>query len=1119
MPSSDINELNLHKNHLLHQSYFYFFSMKSKVVHILCIVAFMVFQYQLKAQQWGYATLIAPQNSTTVTLLDTASTVIKTWTGLTGQTAYSSYLMPGGYLWRTVKTTNGSFSGGGLAGRVQKVDWNGNIVFDYTVSSTTEISHHDICPMPNGNVLLIVYVKKTAAQMTAAGASSASARQLEKVIELHPTGTTTATIVWQWEVYDHLVQNTNASAANYQSSIVNNPQLLNVNLNVATDWMHMNGIDYNATLDQIAVSSHNLNEIYIIDHSTTTAQAATHSGGNGGKGGDFLYRWGNPANYGATGTKIFNVVHDAHWVPADCPRGGWLGGFNNQGVSNTASAVDLFQPPLSGYNYTLTTGQAYTPSTYGYRHAVNGYSSNMGNSQQLPNGNMLICVATAAKVYEIDANNNQLWVYQGTGSIPQASRYARCYIENPSLATTTATSTICAGATVTLNTSVTATNATGYTYAWSPAAGLSSTTSAAPVANPTATTTYVVTMTTAGGCTATTSMLVNVNAAPSADAGNNVSISSGQSSTLTATGGTSYAWSTGGNTASITVSPIQTTTYTVTVTNANGCTASDQVIVTVTGSTPLSAAATASASTVCSGTSVQLSATAAGGNNNYSYAWTSTPAGFSSTLANPTVNPTANTVYNVVVSDGTSSVNASVTVTVNAAPIANAGNDVTINAGGSTSLAASGGTSYVWSNGATTATITVTPSATTIYTVTATGSNGCTASDQVTVSVTNGGSTLAVSISATDTIICNGDAVQLFANATNGTGTYTYSWTSNPSGFTSTLSNPYVNPTQSTIYTVVVNDGTSTVTTTFVLAVNPLPATPVITMNGSVLTSSSSTNNQWFYYGNPIVGEVGQIFNAVNTGSYQVQVTDANGCSSILSDPVQYNALVAAISATDTIICDGDAIQLFANATGGTGTYTYDWTSTPAGFTSTLPDPYVNPTQSTTYTVVVTDGSTTTTVTFDISVNPLPTTPVISANGGVLTSSSSTGNQWFYYGNPVVGETNQTFTPTLDGSYQVQVTDANGCSSILSDPIAFLDVQSLQSTSWMITPNPTSGQINLIGDLGADFNVLVYDQLGRLLLNEHNSRNLSGENLPCGVYTVKVETDKGWGIKKLVISY
>lgn len=196
----------------------------------------------------------------------------------------------------------------------------------------------------------------------------------------------------------------------------------------------MNGIDYNPMLDQITVSSHNLNEWWVIDHSTTTAEAASHSGGKAGKGGDFLYRWGNPAAWGSTGTAVLNVTHDAHWIPEGVPNAGRLVGFNNKGVSSSQSSVDQINVPVNGYNYTYGT-----PATYTQRHACNGYSSNMGNSNQLPNGNQLICVATQGEIYEIDPAGNTIWTKSVSGSVPQAHRYDACYVSNPAPATPTVT--------------------------------------------------------------------------------------------------------------------------------------------------------------------------------------------------------------------------------------------------------------------------------------------------------------------------------------------------------------------------------------------------------------------------------------------------------------------------------------------------------------------------------------------------------------------------------------------------------------------------------------------------------------------------------------------------------
>jgi hypothetical protein len=385
----------------------------------------------LNAQQYPGYTLYSVQNSTATQLIDSNSTVYHSWTHTTAnKTGYSCYLMPGGILWRSISLAGTSLTGGGMTGKIQKVNYAGTILWDYTYSSSTYCLHHDFCPLPNGNVLLISYDVKSAAEATAAGCSSSIVVWSEKIMEVQPTGATTGTIVWQWNLWDHLVQNVNASAANYQTSIVNHPELMNINYSIQKDWFHMNGIDYNPVLDQIALSSHNINMWMIIDHSTTTAEAASHSGGHAGKGGDFLYRYGNPASYGATGSTVLNVTHDAHWIPEGAPNAGRLVGFNNKGISTTQSSVDEIDVPISGLNYTITPGSAYLPSTYTQRHACSGYSSNMGSSEQFPNGNMLVCVATAGLMYEVNAAGTTLWSKTATGNVPQAHHYTDCFISN-----------------------------------------------------------------------------------------------------------------------------------------------------------------------------------------------------------------------------------------------------------------------------------------------------------------------------------------------------------------------------------------------------------------------------------------------------------------------------------------------------------------------------------------------------------------------------------------------------------------------------------------------------------------------------------------------------------------
>jgi hypothetical protein len=397
----------------------------------------------ISAQQYDGWTLYSTMGGTNTYLLDTNGTVQKTWTTTGKSTGYSSYLIPGGTLVRTVKASGVQFTGGPICGEVEKRDYNNNVLWDFVYSTYDYCTHHDICPMPNGNVLLIAYERKTAAQVTAAGCTSYSQESWpEKIVEVKPTGATTGTIVWEWHFWDHLVQNTNASLANYQTSIVNHPELLNVNLMNSKDWIHMNGVDYNPMLDQITFSCHNLNEVFVIDHSTTTAEAASHSGGNSGKGGDLLYRWGKPSNYQASGTTIINVCHDAHWIKEGLPHANYLAYYNNNGISTSQSCGDMFMPPVTGYNYSLTLGQQYLPTTYAVRQATGGYNSNMGNIQELPNGNRLLAQATAGVIKEFNSAGTLLWSFTAAGSVPKAFRYNSCYINNAAPAIPTITENI-----------------------------------------------------------------------------------------------------------------------------------------------------------------------------------------------------------------------------------------------------------------------------------------------------------------------------------------------------------------------------------------------------------------------------------------------------------------------------------------------------------------------------------------------------------------------------------------------------------------------------------------------------------------------------------------------------
>jgi hypothetical protein len=386
----------------------------------------------------GY-TLLAPKHYTVTYLIDNAGNVANTWTSnyLPGQ---SVYLLENGHLLRSCFTRNQAFIGGGEGGGLEEYDWEGNLVWEFWYSSDQYLMHHDIKPLPNGNVLALAVEKKTLEQSTAAGfqASVLQEKYLypDTVIEIKPTGPKSGEIVWEWHVWDHMIQDENASVSNY-GNISAHPELIDVQSNGGREtvafWNHMNSIDYNPGLDQILLSVRGSSEIWIIDHSTTKTEAAGHSGGKSGKGGDLLYRWGRSQAYGAGSTSSQQLFqqHDAQWIDPGLPGAGNILIFNN-GLSRPAglySTVDEIVPPVDeNGNYTLTSG-SYGPTNILWTYKANPpsslYSEAISGCQRLPNGNTLICDGTHGVITEVNSSGEIVWEYVNpvvaTGPVTQGT--------------------------------------------------------------------------------------------------------------------------------------------------------------------------------------------------------------------------------------------------------------------------------------------------------------------------------------------------------------------------------------------------------------------------------------------------------------------------------------------------------------------------------------------------------------------------------------------------------------------------------------------------------------------------------------------------------------------------
>jgi len=372
-------------------------------------------------------TLFSVNNTTRSYVVDMDHIIVHSWTH-NKRGGYCSYLLNNGNILRPCESTGSPLNGGAASGILQEIEPDGTIAWQYTYSSATYRTHHDIEPLPNGNVLQIAWERKTAQEAIQAGLNHYAEIWPDHIIEVEKTGPTSGTIVWEWHAWDHLIQDYDPTKNNY-GVVAEHPELIDINLGGGGmgggDWMHTNGISYNPEWDQIVISCHNMNEIYVIDHSTTTAEAASHSGGNSGKGGDILYRWGKPSNYDASGSQYFFVVHCAYWVPAGSPGAGNIMAFNNRTGMGTSIVAEIVPAADPQGQYTPTVpGVPYGPAAPTWTYTATGfYSAHLGGCQRLPNGNTLVIESLDGFMFEVNPSGTREWTFDRSDEIARALRY------------------------------------------------------------------------------------------------------------------------------------------------------------------------------------------------------------------------------------------------------------------------------------------------------------------------------------------------------------------------------------------------------------------------------------------------------------------------------------------------------------------------------------------------------------------------------------------------------------------------------------------------------------------------------------------------------------------------
>ena len=366
--------------------------------------------------------------NTTTYLIDNTGQVVHSWTGSKYEPGQSVYLLPNGHLLRACMTKGRLSTGGGEGGRVEEYDWDGKLVWEFDYSTDQAMQHHDIHALPNGNILMLAVEKRTYAQALAAGfppnkLEAEVKRQgmilPDAVIEVKPTYPAGGRIVWEWHVWDHLVQDFDKTKANY-GSVAAHPESIQADdegRGLPAFWNHMNSIDYHPAFDQIMLSVRGSSEIWIIDHSTTTAEAAGHAGGKRGKGGDLLYRWGNPATYdlGTRNSQTFYQQHDGEWVDPGYPGAGNITVFNN-GLGRNYSTIDEFTPPVDANgNYASKAGQPFGPTAFAWTYKATPpeslFSEAISGAQRLPNGNTLIDDGIHGNFIEVAPSGKVVWQY------------------------------------------------------------------------------------------------------------------------------------------------------------------------------------------------------------------------------------------------------------------------------------------------------------------------------------------------------------------------------------------------------------------------------------------------------------------------------------------------------------------------------------------------------------------------------------------------------------------------------------------------------------------------------------------------------------------------------------
>lgn len=356
----------------------------------------------------GYI-LFTPEQSTKAYLINNCGELINEWE-FNEDAGLSAYLLENGNILRAGKDS------------LQIRDWDNNVIWTYATTDNGIRQHHDIEPLPNGNILCVTTEVFTNAEISELGRDpsiTADNFRIDKIVELQPIGINDAEIVWEWKMSEHLIQDFDNTKQNF-GSVEDHPELIDINFNNGydNDWTHVNSVDYNDNLDQIIISVRHLNEIMIIDHSTSYIEVSGHIGGNSNMGGDIIFRWGNPQVYrqGDASSQKLYAQHDAKWIKDDYLDGGKISVFNNGGNgTGIYSSLHILEPSINGYVY-QKQDNIFLPLDYSWSWNGDSFEETVNEGRKCAlqlqeNGNAIFVEYTKCSINEISRTGELLWSY------------------------------------------------------------------------------------------------------------------------------------------------------------------------------------------------------------------------------------------------------------------------------------------------------------------------------------------------------------------------------------------------------------------------------------------------------------------------------------------------------------------------------------------------------------------------------------------------------------------------------------------------------------------------------------------------------------------------------------